>query len=267
MRAAAQRENLPEGLTMQSASNRTAKGPCAGLRHHERLTVNQSTNGWLQELLGCEATSEFSIIGQDHTVMHASEEASCSSRCFWPRLHAFTLTVTELVAPGGPTRVVAQYARPCRLPLSPVKCCCFQEMQHSDGMGAPIGATVEQCSVCVPTLNITDEHGKIEYVVSKPTCCCGTMVDICAEGGPLRMNTPYYLFREGSRHVADQQVGKMVRKYTNPMQEALTDASNFEVGFPDGCSPVAKARILGSVFLVNQTGHTEPSAHHMHMSS
>ena len=233
------------------------------LNGHETLHVNQNTRGWLQELLGCEAISEFSIFsgtqGQ-HPVMHATEEAPCWTRFLLPQLHAFTITVRDVVAGGRPLPVVAKYVRPCRCPLTSLKCCCFQEIHHIDGNGTPIGATVEQCSVCVPTLNITDQDGRLEYVISQPTCCGGTMVDVFAEGGILQMKVPFYLFKSGSPHVANEEVGKLVREYTNPMTESLTDVSNYSVRFPEHCSAQTKARILGSVFLINQAG-AKPALH------
>jgi len=257
---------LPEQFEMQPLQQQ--QGGTGTLNGYGLLRVNQSTRGWLQELLGCEATSEFSIFGGSggqNPVMHATEEAPCWTRCLLPQLHAFTLTVRDVAAAAGPSPVVAKYVRPCRCQLAPWKCCCFQEMQHIDGNGNPIGATVEQCSVCVPTLNITDERGQLEYVISQPTCCCGTMVDVFAEGGLLRMKVPFYLFRSGSPHVANQEVGKLVREYTNPVTESLTDVSNYTVKFPDHCSAPTKARILGSVFLVNQAGvkpALHPGGHH-----
>ena len=240
------------------------------LSEHESLFVQQTKNDWFQEFLGFQANTSFNITSnQDkHTViMYALEESSFLMRFFLGKIHNWNMTLFRGTHENG--MAIAKYHRPIRCLPSPLKCCCYQEIQHQDSKGASIGATTEDCYYCcIPKFNITDAAGKLEFIMSKPTCVGGLCVDCCAEG-LCTCRVPFYIFEGGVEHVKGKQSGKMVKVWSGMAEELLSDSDNFEVVFPSsrpghGSIEQTRARLLGSLFLVNQlyfegTGSTHNS--------
>ena len=222
------------------------------LSEHQSLLVQQKTKGWFQEMLGCEAPSAFNITTQQDkqtVLMYAMEESSCLIRHLLGGMHAWSLTLWQGAhSTGSP---VAMYHRPCRILPMGCKCCCYQEIQHKDVNGVPIGATTEDCWYCVPRFSITDAHGQLEYILSRPTCWHGTCVDWCAEG-ICTFRVPFYLFAPGVQQVKGNENGKVVKVWTGLTKELFTDADNLEVDFPKESNENARVRIMGSSFLINQ---------------
>ncbi|KAJ1485215.1 Scramblase [Baffinella frigidus] len=242
-------------LANHALPNQLQMGGGAGyetLSAHPNLFVKQTRRGWFQELLGCEAKTEFKIATMQEKkgdVMYALEESSLFLRLLCPMSHSWSMTVWQGDGPEGPA--VAKYQRPLRTPLAPLKCCCHQEVQHQDANGVAIGETVEEFFCFVPKFKITNAQGNVEYMLSQPTCWNGMFVDCWAEG-VCNMRVPFYVYPEGSKHVTGQQVGKIVKVWAGLGTEMFTDADKFELVFPEGANPESKARLLGSLFLLNQ---------------
>mmetsp|Transcript_47108 Transcript_47108/g.112291 ORF Transcript_47108/g.112291 Transcript_47108/m.112291 type:complete len:284 (+) Transcript_47108:150-1001(+) len=232
-------------------------GGIDALHVHPNLFVKQTRKGWLQEMLGCEAKTEFNIatIEDKHShIMYALEESTFLERFLCPMLRSWNMNVWEGQGPEGPG--VAQYHRPFRMAPHPCKCCCFQEVQHMDHTGAPIGSTVEGQYCFVPRFTINDASGNPQFTLSQPTCVGGLCVDICAEGF-CNCRVPFYVYPLGANHVAGFEVGKIVKiwykkSWSGLATEMFTDADKFELEFPADESPETKARLLGSLFLLNQ---------------
>lgn len=56
----------------------------AHLEAAEILDVRQTRRGWCQEILGCEARTEFNYFNKEQTkIAHSIEEASCCCRVFF----------------------------------------------------------------------------------------------------------------------------------------------------------------------------------------
>ena len=192
---------------------------------HPNLFVKQTKRGWFQELIGCEAKTEFKIATMGEKkgdVMYALEESSFLLRLFCPQIHSWDMTVWQGDGPGGSGTTVAKYHRPFRTPRAPFKCCCHQKVQHQDANGVAIGETVEDFSCFVPKFKIKDAQGNVEFMLSQPTCWNGLCVDCFAEGTNCRV--PFYVYPEGSKHVTGQQVGKIVQVWAGLGTEMFTDA-------------------------------------------
>jgi hypothetical protein len=218
------------------------------------IQVHQTKRSWFQEMMGCEAVTEFRVNSikthkDDDDVLYARENSPFFMRMFCARLHPWDMTLWRGADDSGDA--VATYHRPLRTPLSPLKCCCYQQVHHADADGETIGDTIEDFYVCVPRFRVDDPKGNTEYIISSPTCMGGACVDYFAEG-IFSCRIPFYVFPVGADPVAGEEVGKIVKVWGGIATEFLTDADTFELQFPRGCTAVNKTRLLGSVFLLNQ---------------
>mmetsp|Transcript_34504 Transcript_34504/g.76645 ORF Transcript_34504/g.76645 Transcript_34504/m.76645 type:complete len:247 (+) Transcript_34504:68-808(+) len=219
------------------------------LANNTNLFVKQTRKGCFQELLGCEANTEFKIAtmeNQNVDIYYAIEDTPCYMRFFCNNNRPWTITVSQGGGPGGP--VLATAIRPFRCPLMPCKCCCFQQVDVF-GTEGPTGSLVEDCWCCVPSLRVVDASGTHKYNFLQPTCCCGMCVNVCAEGC-CNCRIPFYIFPPGQSTVG-QEKGSVVKVWAGMKSEFFTDADKFEVYFPSDDS-ASKTTLLGGVFLLNQ---------------
>jgi hypothetical protein len=59
----------------------------------QMLTMRQTRRGCFQEILGCEAKTEFKVFNGETQIGHALEDASCCCRLFCSPIHPFTMEV------------------------------------------------------------------------------------------------------------------------------------------------------------------------------
>jgi len=230
--------------------NRTG-GSTSFLDKHSNLFVKQTRKGCFQEMLGCEANTEFLISTMENTsnfLYYAIEDTSCCIRFFCPALRPFTITVSDGGAPGGSPLTYNE--RFFRCPAGNCKCCCYQEIQVRDGANAPVGAIVEDMWFCVPMFKVNDASGNHQYNLHQPTCCGGMCVDCCAEGC-CNCRIPFYVFEPG-KQATGEQCGSITKIWSGLGTELFTDADKFEMHFPPGADSNTKATLLGGTFLLNQ---------------
>lgn len=111
-------------------SNKMERGSEA-LKSHmtglDKLEMRQTRRGWCQEILGCEAKTEFKYFVGDTQVFHSLEDASfCCRFCLAP-CHSYKMTVKELNTEAE----IVTVDRPCTCPVGGCKCCCFQQATFS----------------------------------------------------------------------------------------------------------------------------------------
>ena len=85
--------------------------------------------------------------------------------------------------------------------------------------------------------------------MQQPSCCGGMCVDCMAEGC-CNCKIPFYIYPPGAGDKGEE-VGKIIKLWRGLGTEAFTDAASFELTFPKGVDPQAKARLLGTTMLVN----------------
>ena len=146
---------------------------CNDFNSYPKLLVKQATPGFFQEMMGCEARTEFQIKKDDNptdtTVMYAIENSSCILRRLFPLLHSWTMGLWSGNDASG--KMVVSYERPCRVQMLPMKCCCSQELTVNDAItGGSLGRIVEDFYYCVPRFMINDENDETQYILSQPTC-------------------------------------------------------------------------------------------------
>mmetsp|Transcript_44020 Transcript_44020/g.110258 ORF Transcript_44020/g.110258 Transcript_44020/m.110258 type:complete len:251 (-) Transcript_44020:503-1255(-) len=241
-------QEIPQQIVMGGAGGLQSYAP------HNDLFVKQTRKGCIQEILGCEAKTEFKIATkaqQQTDIMYALEESNFFVRLFCAPIRPWTINVTGGPGtPGGPP--VSLHERPCALGPGSCKCCCYQEVQHKDPTGVPLGSTKEMFWWFVPKFNVMRPDGSSEYLVSMPTCLGGLCINIFAEG-LCNCRIPIYIFPpDATAFTQETKIGFITKIWSGLGTELFTDADKFEVEFPPGAAPDSKARILGTVFLMNQ---------------
>lgn len=180
------------------------------LNNHNDLLVKQTRKGCCQELMGCEANTEFKIAtkaASKDDIFYALEDTSCCLRFFCPNLRPFTINVTKGAGPGG--EAVSRYHRPFACPVGSCKLCCRQSIILEKN-AARNGKIIEGCYCCVPTFKVLKEDGTHQFNIHQPTCCGGMCVDCCAEGC-CNCRIPFYIFVPGASGEVGSQSGKIVK--------------------------------------------------------
>jgi hypothetical protein len=59
----------------------------------QTMSIRQTRKGWLQEILGCEARTEFKLFVGENQIASALEDASCLCRLLCSPIHPFTMEV------------------------------------------------------------------------------------------------------------------------------------------------------------------------------
>lgn len=219
----------------------------------DSVHMRQTRRGCIQEILGCEAKSEFKYFKAEGDEQFATslEESDFCCRLFCAPIRPFKTVVKET----GTEAELVTVDRPLACNVGPCKCCCFQVLDISSG-GQPIGKVEEQYYLCVPRFLIKDENDRPLYKMHFPTCIGGMCVNICAEGNPCGKGCCKVSLR---LYPADQEdtdgdapyVGSILKKPKSLMTEMFTDANAFDVKFPDGCSSDHKAIIMGTTLFAN----------------
>lgn len=124
-------------------ANKMDRGSAALKSHMEgcpKMEIRQTRKGWFQELLGCEARTEFKyFIGGDQ-VFHSLEDADCCCRLLCAPNHPFQMTVKELNTDAE----IVTVDRPFRCAAAGCKCCCYQEATFLSGE-SELGSIKETC--------------------------------------------------------------------------------------------------------------------------
>jgi len=218
------------------------------IQNAPNLLVKQTRKGCLQEMMGCEAQSEFNIATMEDqrlNILYAIEEGNCCVRTFCPIIRDFQMKVSEhKEAPP-----FLEFERPMKCAGGPLKCCCYQEVTARSVEGEDLGGVREQFYVCVPSFSIFDGSGQQTHELKPPTCLGGLCIDCCAEG---LCRQPFRIHKIGEPGVNIEGDGKITKIWGGIMKEMFTDADTFELDFPQKADYATKARLLGAVFLLNQ---------------
>lgn len=93
----------------------------------EAMSIRQTRRGFCQEIMGCEAKSEFKYFIGDNQIAHSLEDTDCFCRMCCSPIHPFKMNVKELNTDAE----IVSVDRPCACALGNCKCCCFQEATFS----------------------------------------------------------------------------------------------------------------------------------------
>jgi len=217
----------------------------------QMMQMRQTRLGCFQELLGCEARTEFKIFNGETQVATALEDATCCCRFFCSPNHPFTMEVKELNTDAEMITI----DRPFRCNFSPCKCCCYQEATVSSG-GQELGSMKENCYFCVPMFTVKTAGGNALYKIHPPTCCGGCCVNCCAEGNPCGKGcckVGFHVFpADQAKTDGDAPfVGRILKKPKSMAVEVFTDSDVFDVTFPEGASAQEKGILMGTAIFIN----------------
>ena len=226
----------------------------AHLEGTSEMHIRQTRRGCFQELLGCEAKTEFKyFIGNDQ-VAQSLDDDDCLCRIFCSPCHPFTTVIKELNTDAELLTV----DRPFACPIGGCKCCLYQEADFTSD-GQKLGNIKETFYCCVPRFDIFDDEAKLLYKLHQPTCCGGMCVNCCAEGNPC---TSKGCCKESFRvYDANQEetdgdapyLGYIMKKPKSAMVEIFTDADAFDVKFPENATVAQKGILVGTAIFINAT--------------
>eukprot|EP00605_Chrysophyceae_sp_TOSAG23-4_P002111 GSChrysophyteH1.ASY1.ANO1.2337.1 assembled CDS len=221
------------------------------IREVPALFVKQTRRGCFQELLGCEATSEFNIATPDDenlNILYALEDSSFCIRLLCPQIHPwrFNVSVNKSSDP------FLHVDRPLRCINAPLKCCCFQEVTALSPAGSELGSVKEDTCFCVPTFSVISSEGLVTHRISMSSCVGGMCINCC--DGCQTCSVPFYIHPVNKDGSTDRKVtdGHIIKKWSGAVSEIMTDADNFELKFPSEADENLKASLLGAVFMINQ---------------
>ena len=223
----------------------------AHMANCSEMEIRQTRRGCFQELLGCEAKTEFKyFIGSDQIAQSLDDDDCFCRMCCGP-IHPFKTAVKELNTEAE----LVTLDRPLACAVGACKCCCYQEADITSD-GAKIGHIKEEYYYCVPRFNITDHDDQPLYKMHSPTCLGGMCVDCCAEGNPCGKGCCRVSFRFYDANQADtdgdaEYLGSVLKKPKSTMTEIFTDADAFEVKFPTEATPAQKGIFIASTIFLN----------------
>lgn len=233
------------------------------------LLVKQTPRGWIWELLGCTARSEFKISGMEWSdlqdgyrvtdagmkkpdVLYALEESNCLCRNLFPHVRPMQMDLTAGGEPGGAK--VLSFNKPRGFPLFSCNCCPLLSVTLPSGMTAESQVYIDCPGCLVPHFKYSENDKRI-YNVHPETCCGGCCI-ACTPCGKGMAYLPFYFHDPQTNApvggVYDGPTTPQIRKlWAGLAKECCTTADNFAVMFPEGISAERKAGILGLTFLLD----------------
>lgn len=106
----------------------------------EKMEIRQTRRGCVQELLGCQAKTEFKYFIGDQQVAYSLEDTDFFCRICCSHVHPFKMNVKELNTEAS----LLELDRPLACAASPCKCCCYQGGTVTSGSDK-LGSIKETC--------------------------------------------------------------------------------------------------------------------------
>jgi len=190
------------------------------LANAEGLKIHQRKE-WREILSGFETRNKYEIMdSRGNQIFEAEEEGgsvtTVLARFLLTHLRPFTIGIflqegTELFVLKRPFRFF------------------FHELHISESNGMLLGKVVRRFAVLRRIYAVLDRNGREIYQLF----------------GPILRPWTFIIRKD------DQELGKIVKKWSGMAKEAFTDADNFGIRFPKGLDADRKAIFLGVVFLID----------------
>ncbi len=121
---------------------------------------------------------------------------------------------------------------------------------HYKGVEGPrFGKIYQPYTYCDPVFHVMNNIGQIIYSITTDCCKCG----FCCRGG-CGMFEPitFHIFKGENcdSKMINLACGKII-KHSMGIQSLLSDADNFEVFFPNECSPEEKLTFIGAALMID----------------
>lgn len=128
-------------------------------------------------------------------------------------------------------------------------CCCLARPEMTaKNNSTTFGKVVEPCTCCDPMFNVMDSKENIKWKVTADYCQCG----ICCRNGCGKCSEVVFPIHSGDKKDLDKYKGDgYIKKVFAGLQEFVSDADNFEVGFPNNATPEEKMLIIATVLMID----------------
>jgi uncharacterized protein YxjI len=176
---------------------------------------------WGEILTGFETKNKYAVLDHRGNPLFEAEEeggsmATILTRFFLTALRPFTMHLFSKEGTG-----LFKLKRPFRF--------YFHELDISRSNGAPLGKIKRRFSILRRIYSVLDRNDN----------------EIFQLFGPI-LHPWTFQIKKGS-----QQIGKITKKWSGLLKEAISDADNFGITFPKGIELSQKAILLGAVFLID----------------
>ncbi|EDV26179.1 uncharacterized protein TRIADDRAFT_24095 [Trichoplax adhaerens] len=167
---------------------------------------------------------------QGQQIYYVSEEINCCDLQCCGEGRPFEMRIFD-----NTKKEVIHLSRPLRCNSCCCWCCCLQELTVEAPPGNRIGKVNMDWSPCWPSFTVTDENDETTFTLKGPciTCSCGNDVEFDVHD------------------TNDEKVGRIAKEWAGLLKEALTDADNFAITFPESTEVKNKAVLLGAIFLID----------------
>ncbi|WKX88340.1 hypothetical protein Q1695_008186 [Nippostrongylus brasiliensis] len=214
-----------------------SEGVPTGLQ--ELATTDKLTITQLEEvLLNYEANNKY-VVKNDkgEQIYYVFEESSCLQRqCCGPH-RGFVIHIVD-----SSNNEVMRVTRPfkccggCCYGIMACCDCCRRECQVDAPPGRQIGSLKQRLACCASSLDVKDVQDNQLLTIHGPYCClaCG-----CRDIN-FRVTAPTM-----------GKIGKITKRWSGCVREALTDADVFSVSFPMDLDVATKALLLAAALLID----------------
>lgn len=196
------------------------KSSLGKLANAEALKIQQRKE-WGEILTGFETRNKYNIMDSWGNQIFEAEEESGSfttvlTRFLLTHLRPFTISI---FSQGGIELFV--FKRPFRF--------FFHELDICKPNGMVLGKLIRRFAIFRRIYTVLDRNGREIYQLF----------------GPIFRPWTFFIKKD------DQELGKIVKKWSGFAKETFTDADNFGINFPKGLDVNQKAIFLGAVFLID----------------
>jgi len=179
--------------------------------------VVQQKKEWGEILSGFETKNKYAVLDtRGRQLFLAAEESSFFSRWFLKK--ARPLVIHILSSQGS---LILKLNRPFRFFLS--------EISISDSTGRKLGLIKQNFSIFTRRFTVSDATGREIYKIK----------------GPFFHPWTFQILRN------DNEVGKILKKWSGIGKEFFTDSDNFSITFPINADAEQKSILLGALFLID----------------
>lgn len=186
------------------------------LQNLDTIIVQQKKE-WGEIITGFETKNKYTIVDSSGNQLYwAAEESSFLSRCFLKKLRSFTIRILSSTGNN-----VLKLNKPFRF--------YFHEINIMDSSGKQLGIIKRNFSLFSINFLIKDSSGREIYKIN----------------GPFLHPWTFRILKD------NQEVGKILKKWSGAGKELFTDADNFNIIFPANIDITQKGILLGALFLID----------------
>jgi hypothetical protein len=128
-------------------------------------------------------------------------------------------------------------------------CCCLARPEMTaKNMTGSLGKVYEPCTCCDPMFHVMDTKDKVKWKVTADYCQCG----ICCRNGCGKCSEVLFPIHSGDKTDLSKESSEgYIKKLFTGIQELVSDADSFELGFPNNATPEEKMMLIATVLMID----------------